>query len=292
MKKVNIGFVIILTLIFLVSLINCNKDLEVDINDEITDIDINDIIPLTRLLTNNILDLDNATQVKYGDKPWGHTYFEDNYVAKFEFRWENEDYIYIEEYITESNEIALKYLLEKHKWYTNPFIEEMKDEPAIVGNISYSQGREFIRNNIIIIIHASGEFEKRLTEIAKQVDKEILKSITFTSIDQVKPRINRFEITQNPVKELSETQLIIDIHDPNNRNIFYNWRFHPGSFYGGIQQDEDGNYYYTATFAYDTIPEIELTLIVTNDYGFCSDSTIYIQIEPEDKTEENNMPCP
>lgn len=272
MKKANKRFLIKLIILSLITFYNCGKDPEVNQNV---------IRPLVRLSTEDIPALEDAIQVKYGEIPWGHSNFIDNYVAKFEFRWETDDYIYIEEYITENKELANEYLLEMHQYYTNPFIEEQKDQPAVVGDLSYSQGREFIRDNIIIKIHASGELEEKLTEIAKQVDDKILKNITFTSIDQVKPLINKFEITQNPVKELSETRLNIDIYDPNNLNVVFNWRFDPGTGHGGIRKDDLGNYFYTSSYPNTEISEVELTLIVTNEYGFCSDSTIYIQIEPE-----------
>ena len=98
------------------------------------------------------------------------------------------------------------------------------------------------------------------------------------SADQMKPLIDRFEIAQNPVKRNSVTRLHINVKDPMRGNLYYNWRFTPGSKnYGGIEIYHEGNYYYYAeTYA----SEEELTILVFNDSGFYSSSTIYIQIEP------------
>ena len=248
---------------------NCSKDA--------IEAENNGIKPFTRFTSVDIPALKDATQVKYGETPWSIEQFRENYLARYEFRWEmNDDYVYIVEYVLENKYSAQEYLLEMHQYYTNPFIEELKDQPAVVGDISYIKGREFIRDNIIIKINSSGGFDSVVTSIAKQVDNKILKSPTFPSADLVKPLIKKFEITQNSVKEKSETKLIIEIADPHNKNFVFNWVFNPNSGYGGIRKDDLGNYYYTADVI--DVAEIQLTLIVTNEYGYCSDSTINIYI--------------
>lgn len=239
------------------------------------------------LTTEDIPALKEAIQQKAGEI-WlweaGWDKEETFYVVKFEYLWELAQNVFIDVFLTvaESKELAYEYLIERLNSCTLPLEPyERLDQPAIAGNISYDNGSNFIRDNIVIEMHPEGISSDTTTEIAKQIDGLIIKSTSYRSVDQLKPLINRFEISQNPVKEHSVTKLIIDVQDPNNRSVLFHWRFSPSSFSGGIQKDELENYYYTAGFAYDTIPEIELTLIVTNDYGFCNDSTICIQIEPE-----------
>ncbi len=248
----------------------CNKNLD--------ETEKNDTRTLVKFVTEDIPALNELVQVKFGVTPWDVILFKDKYIAVYEYRWEKSDgYIYIDEYIAEDKESALNYLLEMHQSYTNTFIEEQKDQPAVVGNISYLKGKEFIRDNIIIKIFTNGEFDSMFTEIARQIDRKIIKSMAFLSPDSVKPLIEKFEIAQNPVSEKSETQLLIDIISPDNKDLVFNWRFSPDYGYGEIRNDDLGNYYFIA--GSPSTQEVGLSLIITNEYGFCADSTIYIQIE-------------
>ena len=85
----------------------------------------------------------------------------------------------------------------------------------------------------------------------------------------------------NPVIENTQTPLTIQIEDPYNSVIVYQWRFDSDSGYGGIKEDDSGVYYYTSSWFDSTDNNIGLTLIAINVYGFCADSTINITIVSE-----------
>jgi len=203
------------------------------------------------------------------------------HVVKFSYSWRNtdNDFTNVDLIVAETDELACRYLDDRRAYSSLPLqFQEAKDLPAVAGDISYGNGNNFIRNNIIVEIRAEGEFAAKTTEIAKQIDALLLKSLTAKSAEQFKPGIKKFEIVRNPVKRRSVTMLIIHVKDPMNGTLFYKWRFTPGAeSRGGIEIDESGNYlYYAGT--YESVEK--LTLIVINSFGFCSFSTIDIQVEP------------
>ena len=255
----------------LIILYGCNKDPEFE----------QDVIrPLPRLITPDILPPGQPIhQVKHGEIPFAHSMFADNFIAEYEFRWEGNGFIYIDGYVCESGETARNYLQEMHRWYTNPFIEDHKDQPAVAGNISYSGGKEFIRDNIIIKIFASDEFNGQLTPIARRVDECILRGPEFSTSQEVKPIINAFEISQDPIAKVSDTELTIDISDPNDRSILLNWRYGPDAKHGTVEEREPGHFMYISNCPNLMISEVELTMIATNSFGFTSHSTISISVE-------------
>jgi hypothetical protein len=108
-----------------------------------------------------------------------------------------------------------------------------------------------------------------------------LDSKSYKSISQVKPIVKDFKINKNPVVEQSQTPLTIQIEDPNIMHITYQWRFDKDSGYGGVSKDDSGNYYYNSTWYDSDNNNIGLTLIAINEFGFCTDSTIHIQIIKE-----------
>jgi len=279
MEKLNPTFQIIVILMIMIFFISCNY------NKNPLEPNINLVRTGVKLSTNDIPILRGTKELRAGERPWlWETYWEENeryYVVKFIYSWEltQNDFINVDLIVAETKELAHKYLIERLKYRSiPPDLLESQDQPAVAGDISYGSGREFIRDNITIEIYAEGEFTEKITEIAKQIDTLLLKSPTAMSAAQMKPAINKFEITQNPVKYGSITRLIIDVNDPMNGKLYYDWRFTPGSEnWGGIEIDESGNYYYYA----ETNESIEeLTIFIINDCGFYSFSTIYIQVEP------------
>jgi hypothetical protein len=267
MKKLKLKLMIFLLLIFSVT---CNK------NKNPLDSSINHIRAGIKLSKSDIPALNETTELKSGERPW----LWDTGVVKFIYSWEltQNDFLNVDLIVAETKELAHNYLIERRRQSSIPLdLLEPKDQPTVVGDISYGSGREFIRDNIIIEIHAEGEFKEKITEIAKQIDALLLKSPLAISADQMRPVINNFEITQNPVKHQSITRLIIDVKDPMNGKLYYDWRFTPGSEnWGGIEIDDSGNYYYYA----ETNESIEeLSLFVINDCGFFSFATIYIHVE-------------
>jgi len=271
-------FKIYLFFFFVFVFVQCDRD--IDLTENITSTGIRPIIHFTTL---DITGFENMIQTNNGDTPWSVSkILPDSYIARYEFRWtsvDDEDYVYFIVWINESKEQAFKTLEEMQKYYTIGLtaLEKTKDSPAFVGNLSYSKGHEFIRDNYIVRIHTSKQFADNESDIAKYIDQTILNSQTFDSINNLKPIINEFSIMSNPVLERSKTPLKIQVSDPNDRNIIYVWRFDHSSGYGGIPKDDLGNYYYQSTWMDSSISEIGLTLIAVNDYGFCTDSTIYIK---------------
>jgi len=262
--------IISLTFISLVISSSCEK--------EKTD-DTNVIRPLVEFTTTDIPTFNGMTQTKTIDNSFfsAEQMIDDSYSAHYEFKWvsESDDFAYFDIRIMEDHDRAITTLTEMHKYYSNPFVAESIDEPAKVGDISYMEGREFIRDNLIVRIHSSDRFDDKITEIAKYIDSKLVKSQSFTSISQVRPKINDFKIEKNPVLENSETKLTISAMDPNDKDIIYQWRFDSNSGYGGIKQD-DSEYYYTSTWIDSEKDTVGLTLIAINEFGFCSDSTLNI----------------
>ena len=225
-----------------------------------------------KLTNENIPFLENKNQTKFGEKPW----IQQSGIVKFKYRWEfsNNDNLSVDLFVAETNELAKNYLTDQRKNASIPMdIYVPKDNPAVVGDISYGNGRQFIRDNILIIIRA----DTSLIDIAIQIDSLILKSPVYVSAYYIKPKIIKYDIIQNPVKYRSITRLIIEVIDPLDGELYYDWRFTPGSQnWGGIDIDSLGDYYYYA----DTNEPIEqLTLYAINDSGFYSFKTIYIEVE-------------
>ncbi len=244
----------------------------------------NVIRPLIEFTTTDIPTFYGMTQTKTIDNSFfGATkMIDDSYYAVYVFKWVSEtNFAYFDITIMENHDRAITALTEKHSYYSNPFVAESIDEPAIVGDVSYMKGREFIRDNLIIRIHTNDKFDDKITEIAKYIDLKLLKSQSFTTISQVRPIINDFVIEKNPVLENSQTKLTIKTTDPNDKGIIFQWRFDSNSGYGGIKQDDSMNYYYISTWIDSEKDTVGLTLIATNEYGFCTHSTINIVTKKE-----------
>ena len=268
----------ILSILLLSFLISCHNENPVKSNDDIIRFGV-------KLTTNEIPILEGVEQIKVGDRPWFYTVREEEqerfYVILFTYSWEltQNDYVYVDVIVAESKDLINEYFEEKRKLSNcPPDLQPPPDKPTIAGEISYSQGREFIRDNIYIKIKADGSFIEKREEIAKQIDEIILNSPTADSANDVKPVINKFEILENPVDYNSVTKLIIEVNDPQNSEIFYDWRWSPASHHGGIEIDEIGNYYY---YAKTDESLIELILLTINFNGFLSLDTLNIHVNPD-----------
>ena len=154
------------------------------------------------------------------------------------------------------------------------FLQPPEDKPPAAGNISYGEGQDFIRDNIVVETRAYGKLKKKTTTIAQQVDALLLTGRTASSANSFKPKIEKFQIAQNPVQWQSTTPLIIEVNDLLESRLFYYWRFIPN--YGGIVIDEAGNYHY---YAASEVGFEKLILIVVNDAGFFATAEIDIKIE-------------
>lgn len=111
-------------------------------------------------------------------------------------------------------EITISFLnsnLESHEYLFDQYIlgstlplntrENSLDNPSIVGDVSFYKGRIFIRNNIVVKIHAEGKMSTLVESIAKEIDKLILSQDIVDSYDKFKPRI---------VKDNNDKKIIIE----------------------------------------------------------------------------------
>lgn len=282
----NYLIILLISISLLVFFNSCKKDENNGNNEK------NVIRPFTEFTTADIPAFKGMTQISKGEHPRDVTKISNgSYSSEYEFKWvsESDDYAYFNIRIMENHDDAVEAIAEMHNCYTNPFIDESIDDPVVVGNISYMKGREFIRDNLIVRIHSSDKFDELITEIANYIDSKILNSPTFMSISRVKPVIKEFKINKNPAIEHSKTPLTIQIEDPNDMNIVYQWRADDNSGSRSISKDDSGIYYYTSSWFDSKGNNIGLTLIAINEYGFCDDSTINIQIV---KRNDINKPRP
>lgn len=266
----------ILILLLIVFLSSCNKEI-----DEINHCKIRGAVKLS---INEIPALEGATAIKSGEKPWlwKMGWQGDNYdLVKYVYAWTLSDtnFVNVDMVITESDEQALRYLTEKRETSSIPLdLLQPEDHPTVAGDISFGQGRDFIRNNIVIEIHTEGIFKDRTDKLAQQIDKIIIDGPSFNSLIQIKPVIMDFKLANNPVIERTKTLIILEVVDPNNREIYYQWNPNTIVGLGGNVIKENGNYYFEANSTYIDVEtnEQELTAITINDFGFFTDSTITI----------------
>lgn len=272
MKTFN-STLIILLIVFLSS---CDKE-----TNKITHGNIRGAVKLS---INEISALEGATEIKSGERPWlwKMGWNGDNYdFVKYVYTWTLSDtnFVNVDMVITESEEQALRYLTEKRETSSIPLhLLQPEDQPTIAGDISFGQGRDFIRNNIVIEIHAEGIFNNRTEKLAQQIDNIIIKGPTFFSLSEIKPTVNDFRITENPVVERTKTMIEIEVNDPNDKEIYYQWSFNTIIGLGGNVVQENGNFFYEANSTYTNVEtnEEELTVIAINNFGFFTDSTITI----------------
>lgn len=251
---------------------------------EKNDTDVNGIRPLVYLTTEDIPSFKGMTQTEVGRFPLSRPKdISENYSPKIEFRWfsDDENYANIEVWVDQSKESALNTLTSLHEFYTNPFFEDTKDDPPKVGDLSYAGGIEFIRDNLIVRIRTSDKFDEMITEIAKNIDTKIIQSPTFKSFDDVRPIIKSFTIENNPVLELSQTPIILNIEDPNNKKSIAIWYMNTILGHGGsILNYGIDSCYFIANSVYDDLEtnEVEISVLVINEYGFWAKSDSALQI--------------
>ena len=256
--------------VFVLFLHSCKKESHVE--QEV-------IRPLVRLTTSDIPVLEGAEQLEYGEAPWQFNEWNHHIITQYQFLWENSARVEIFEYVTTGQDEAEQFLLSLHETYSDPLIDNSRDDPPVAGDISYSGGQEFIRDNLIVRINPEGNYEALISQIACEVDAVILLSNEYTRADQLIPIINMFALKRNPVKRESITPFIVDVINPDSTLPTYGLRISPNSGAGRFLKDECGNYYYYAYYPQYDIPDITLNLKTYNEYGFCADSTIDIIAE-------------
>jgi len=123
--------------------------------------------------------------------------------VKYRSKWKQTDSGFLEITISFLNSVidAHEYLIDQFVSSTLPFYlkEDTRDIPPDVGDVSFYKGRIFIRNNIVVKIHAEGEMKSLVKDIVKEIDTLLLAQETVESYDMVKPRII---ITSDNKKEI------------------------------------------------------------------------------------------
>ena len=85
----------------------------------------------------------------------------------------------------------------------------------VAGDISFSGGSKFIRNNIVVEIHAGGKMGEKVGEIASQIDVLLLNQPTIGYATDFKPIIEKLElIIEGPVRPGSLTKLVTKVINP------------------------------------------------------------------------------
>lgn len=113
--------------------------------------------------------------------------------VKYRSKWKSDDLGFVE--------ITLSFLnsgLEAHEYLIDEFISTVlppeakmnsRDIPNVVGDISFYQGRTFIRDNIVVNVHTEGELTTKVKEIVQKIDEIILTHKTFQTENKVRPYI-------------------------------------------------------------------------------------------------------
>lgn len=175
---------------------------------------------------------------------------------------------------TNTCENAHEFIIRRYYNSTKTFKSRIpkKDRSTVSGNISFDNGRKFIRNNIVVEIYAHGDMKNKVASLAKEIDNLLLERPTSPSTHSLKPAINRFDAEKRQVEYGSLTKLNIDASDTHGGKLYYFWRLTGG----GIDEDEVGNYYYYAGDAKGSKQKI--TLIVVNDKGYYSSDSVEVDV--------------
>ncbi|MFH1940757.1 MAG: hypothetical protein ABIL68_01540, partial [bacterium] len=164
---------------------------------------------------------------------------DEKYVVRYKSRWiiEKGNSIEILFYTAETCNDAHEYLIRHfYNSLTSSSDNIMREDvPTIVGDVSFRDGFVFIRNNIIVEIHAEGELRKKINLISKEIDELILMQPTASMAMQFKPVIRRFEMADT-IQDHSIKKLLIDAFDNQGGELHYLWVLSGGA----IHENEKG----------------------------------------------------
>jgi len=186
------------------------------------------------------------------------------------------DFLVVDLYIAESCDVIHEYAIQRFFYSSMPFELRVpkKDDPPIAGEISFSGGRRFIRNNIFVEISPNGEMLNRIAAVAKDIDNLLLARPTASSAEEFKPMIQRFEIANSLVESNTTTKLFLEVSDPKGSELYYFWQVTAG----GIGKNEYGEWYYDSSWV-DPGTTQTITVVVINDRGYYRSSSIDIKIK-------------
>jgi hypothetical protein len=229
------------------------------------------IRPVAQFSGSDIPTFSNMDMVNAGEHPTAIKWESDYYFTQHKYRWANAENGFAFFYITamHSHADAVSFLLES---LTGDSLSMRKDQPTVAGQVSYGQGSNFVRDNLAVRIITSTGYADQMPDIAAYIDKKLRSGKTFASVSQVKPVIKEFSANKEAAVRWSYP-LEIETEDPNNNQVNYAWRFSNNPDYFFISKDTSDVYWFNSTIY--TV-NLELTLIVYNEYGFCADSTISV----------------
>jgi hypothetical protein len=128
------------------------------------------------------------------------------YFVTYHSKWyqNKESFIEVTLSVLNSGYEAKEYLLDKYILETTLPIE-MKinsiDLPKKVGDLSFFNGRVFIRNNVVVEVFAEGDISARIVKISKEIDSLLLQQKNIQSKADILPRVI---IDSNNVRKIVE----------------------------------------------------------------------------------------
>lgn len=201
----------------------------------------------------------------------------------YDYQWSTSDSnrCFVHIYVYENSTDAYNFFISDKNAFSSDrnSYDKKIDSPAFVGFCSYNKGHQFVRNNLYVKIGVNSEIDELVPEIAKSVDKKILESETFFDIEHLKICFADFYFEENPA--------------PKNKKIAlkYSYQLAQEGVYADISFFRLENYvvegvsfdnlnvFYDSTIADPNVTTVGFNMCVISNYGFCSDSTIYIQFE-------------
>lgn len=142
----------------------------------------------------NIKSLSDAKEIKSKNPFYTSMRLNNEFFVKYRSKWYINDSDFVEitlAFLNSANE-AHNYIVDYYLIGSTLPLEiknKAKDIPTIVGDNSFYNGQIFVRNNIVVNIHAEGKLKDRVITIAKEIDAELMKQKTYKSEELVKPKI-------------------------------------------------------------------------------------------------------
>jgi len=193
----------------------------------------------------------------------------------YTFLFSDADLVVIDIFVAESCAEAQEYFIQSLFVSSLPFEHRVphRDTTDVIGDISFSSGRHFIRNNIFVEQFPRGELIPQQLILAAQIDSILMTRPTATNAAAFRPIIKNFSIERQIVKPGSLTRLFFEAIDPLGEGLSYKWKVNKG----GVEERETGEYYYQGSSEYVEM-EDTLTLYAINEAGFFSSADLHITV--------------
>jgi hypothetical protein len=176
-----------------------------------------DVIALIDFTKESIAVLDTAEKKDNYENSFMVWDIEGGYVFCWQYRW-----FVISSYDVQirvgmggSCEEAREYMISRFMNRSSPALS-VRDIPSVAGDISFDNGRYFIRNNLAFEISTFGDMIAKTPEIAKQIDGVILSKPTLHS--GYKPVVSNIDVEKIPGSTRS-LKITPHVYDPLGGNI-------------------------------------------------------------------------